>query len=142
MEAVDDATALENADRTILRMESDKSSVTSSTVLRRPSSIRCRTTITSSAPCNDGNQGLLPRAGLTVGHKRVQLTTRKRGFVDSQRRTDIVRKQQPSIRMCQLLPLPETAQHFLVLIFKRMSIYSIELLKRMAGHGDVFIRFF
>ena len=49
MEAVDDPVALGNAVRTILRMESDKSSVTSSTALRCSSSIRCRTAITSSA---------------------------------------------------------------------------------------------
>ena len=41
--------AFGNAVRAILRMESDKSSVTSSTALRRSSSIRCRTAITSSA---------------------------------------------------------------------------------------------
>lgn len=41
--------AFGNAVRAILRMESDKSSVTSLTALRRSSSIRCRTAITSSA---------------------------------------------------------------------------------------------
>ncbi len=49
MEAVDDPAGFRNAVRTILRMESDKSSVTSSTALRCSSSIRCRTAITSSA---------------------------------------------------------------------------------------------
>ena len=65
MEAVDGPAGFRNAVRTILRMESDKSSVTSSTALRCSSSIRCRTAITSSAfvPATTGNQGLLPRAG-------------------------------------------------------------------------------
>ena len=61
--------AFGNAVRTILRMESDKSSVTSSTALRRSSSIRFRTAITSSA--------FVPATTATKDCSRVRARTRQ-----------------------------------------------------------------
>ena len=37
--------------------------------------------------------------------------------------------------MCKLAPLPGTAQRFLILPLERVTVYMVEFLKRMAGHG-------
>ncbi len=48
--------------------------------------------------------------------------------------TYVVREQHPSVRMIELFPIPEPTECFLILFLKCMTIYMIELLKRMAGH--------
>ena len=49
-------------------------------------------------------------------------------------RANVRGEQNPFLRMTQLLPIPETAERFLVLFLESMSVYMVEFLKRMAGH--------
>ena len=105
--------ALRNAVRTILRMESDKSSVTSSTALRCSSSIVAGQRLRPPLLPATTAAKLLPRADLTVGYKRVAAhhwMARIRRW-----RTKPIFSRTAAIYLhVQLLPLPETAQHFLV----------------------------
>ena len=64
----------------------------------------------------------------------------ERGLVGGKPRTDVPGERQPLVRMSRLVPLPETAQRFLVLLLERVTVYMVEFLKRMAGHGDISIR--
>lgn len=45
------------------------------------------------------------------------------------------------LRMAQPLPIPETAEGFLVLFLESMSIYMVEFLKRIASHRGGFYAF-
>lgn len=84
---------------------------------------------------NNRYKGTLTCTGGAVGYERIQFAVGKRGLVNGKTGADVLREQQPIVRMFQLVPLPETAEDFLVLLLKRVAVDMVELLKRMAGHG-------
>ena len=128
--------AFGNATETILRIESERSRVTSFTFMRSSSSICFSTRITSSnfVPETTATRLPSPVCRVTVGDKRVQLATRQGRLVYGKVRAYVFRKQQLCVGMVKLVPATEAAQRFLVLFLKCMRVYVIECLKRTAGH--------
>lgn len=78
----------------------------------------------------------------TIGHECIQFALGKRGFINGKPYADILWEQQTFIRIFQLILFTKPTENLLVLLFKYVSIYMMEILKRTTGPEDVSIRFF
>ena len=123
--------AFGNAERTIFRMESDKSRVTSSTAKRFSSLIHLSTPITSS----DFVPATTATRDLSLVHASLLVTNVYSSPLESDDSSMAILgpmlsgKSKPIVCVFQLVPVAETAQHLLILLFKCMSVDVVEFLE-------------
>ena len=109
--------ALGNDRRAMSIIDDERSRVISLTLLRLTGDIFSRTAMTVSAfvPRIAATSVPLSSVCITVGDEGIELATAERRLVDGQIRPDVLRIEDIFISMSQLLPLPVTAEYFLVL---------------------------
>ena len=84
----------------------------------------------------NGYDGHFPSARRPVSDNRIQLAIARGCLVNADAFTDVLRKNEPFLRMGEFTPFTIAAEYLLVLPFKRIPVYVVIVVKRTGGRRE------